>query len=217
MSGTAATKSEAISLGLDRFFTGKPCKNGHIDFRYAKGDSPCLQCCRDRDTRNIWRRRERYAENADTHRALDKARYRGERAATARETSRQWAADNYRRVIENVRNWRRTEKGKAYIKELSRSRGKRVRQATPEWVDGKAIAEIYRDAARIQQETGVEHHVDHIEPLNGTHSCGLHVPWNLQIIPATENLKKGNRICREQTKHSTKLSTTILLSPTMSA
>lgn len=66
-------------------------------------------------------------------------------------------------------------------------------QAMPEWVEPKSIRPIYRKARQLTKKTGVQHHVDHIVPLKGRGVCGLHVPWNLQAIPAQDNLRKANR------------------------
>lgn len=68
-----------------------------------------------------------------------------------------------------------------------------LRQATPSWVDPKELAAIYKEAKQISAETGIEHQVDHIYPITHTEFCGLHVPWNLRIIPAKKNLSKGNK------------------------
>lgn len=65
--------------------------------------------------------------------------------------------------------------------------------ATPAWADLKAIRKIYRMAAQISKESGTAHHVDHIIPLQGRKVCGLHVEYNLRIIPAMENRSKSNK------------------------
>jgi hypothetical protein len=70
-----------------------------------------------------------------------------------------------------------------------------ARRASPPWLTADHWAEInafYETAMLLTLETGEEHHVDHIWPLQGKKSCGLHVPWNLQILTATANLKKRN-------------------------
>jgi hypothetical protein len=69
-----------------------------------------------------------------------------------------------------------------------------ILKATPPWVKSWQFIAVYRACVKRTKETGVEHHVDHIVPLRGKRVCGLHVPWNLRVITATENLHKSNKL-----------------------
>src|SRR5580704_9605208 len=61
--------------------------------------------------------------------------------------------------------------------------GEVASEAIPPWLTDEhldAMQWFYDKARRLTKETGIRHVVDHIAPLNGALSCGLHVPWNLQ-------------------------------------
>lgn len=69
--------------------------------------------------------------------------------------------------------------------------------ATPSWLtsgDRSEISRIYAESSSKSKETGIPHEVDHMIPLRGKTVCGLHVPWNLRVIPAHENRRKGNAL-----------------------
>lgn len=66
-------------------------------------------------------------------------------------------------------------------------------QAWPEWcVADPRFKQIYREAAR-RRKRGENVQVDHIVPIISKVVCGLHVPWNLQIITELENNRKSNK------------------------
>jgi len=82
------------------------------------------------------------------------------------------------------------------IAKASRARRRAsISNATPDWLTAihKAqITEYYEVATALETQTGIKHHVDHIIPLKAKIASGLHVPWNLQVLTATENLRKHN-------------------------
>jgi hypothetical protein len=67
---------------------------------------------------------------------------------------------------------------------------------TPQWLtkeQNQEIKEFYTMAKELETVFPWKQHVDHIVPLLGKTVSGLHVPWNLQILSAKENITKGNR------------------------
>jgi hypothetical protein len=69
-------------------------------------------------------------------------------------------------------------------------------QRTPKWLTKKQLKEIkiiYMVCRWLNAWKMEKFHVDHIVPLQGENSSGLHVPWNLQILTAKENFIKGNK------------------------
>lgn len=132
---------------------------------------------------------ERYAEAKREY--LD----REDVKEAARVRTKQWNEENRERKKQSDKDWRanNVDKKRSY----QAFRRAKVREATPPWLTKEhrhQIALIYKEALRLSEETGVLYHVDHIVPLAGREVSGLHVPWNLRAIPATENHKKSNKL-----------------------
>lgn len=127
----------------------------------------------------------------------------------AKENARRWALDNpekryaiHRKNREQNReqhnatnrNWNSKNQDKKTALEGKRRSSKLSR--TPKWLtadDIERIQALYSVAAMFQRESGIVYHVDHIIPLQGKFVSGLHVPDNLRVIPAVDNLKKSNK------------------------
>lgn len=70
------------------------------------------------------------------------------------------------------------------------------KKATPPWLTEIHLQQIqwyYTVAEMFTSQTGIVNHVDHIYPIKGKSSCGLHVPWNLRVIKGSENSVKHNK------------------------
>jgi hypothetical protein len=121
-------------------------------------------------------------ENPDAYRAGNRIR------------ANRWNEANREDRAEMNRNWFEANPGARALYSANRRRAAKVQTIPLNQNQIEEMAEIYREAKRISEKTGVTHHVDHIIPLRAKGCSGLHVPWNLQIIPATDNVRKGNAI-----------------------
>jgi hypothetical protein len=68
----------------------------------------------------------------------------------------------------------------------------KYKKATPPWADRAAIRAKWEESKRMTAATEVQHSVDHIVPLVNPIVCGLHVEWNLRVVPLAENVRKSN-------------------------
>ena len=208
-------KAQAKAEGKKYYYTGKPCVNGHICERRVHR-SVCLLCDKDRKEKFLskfenpkqamadWKK-EYYSKNPtklQELRAKDLAKYHSDAEFKKRHNKinrKNWmlrmqnpefvAAENKR-----ISEWAKNNKPKRAA--MAEKRRFSLLNATPDWltaVQKAQIAEFYEIAEALNMQTGIKHHVDHIVPLKGKNVTGFHVPWNLQILTATQNISKGNR------------------------
>jgi len=123
-----------------------------------------------------------------------KAQYRKENRDRLLVDKKQDYIKNRARYLADKKVYRQDNKGP--IRALNAARKKVVKMRTPAWLskdDLWLIKEVYKLAAQRTELFGFQWDVDHIVPLQGTTVSGMHVPWNLQVIPATDNIRKKNK------------------------
>lgn len=142
---------------------------------------------------NLIEEREKNKRYYWANRSAFHARYKRnyDKSPDARkEYSRQYRANN----IEKIRL--RSQTNRWQIAAATAMRRARKKSATPCWLSvehKKQIRKLYEEACWLTNETGMQHEVDHIHPLNHASLCGLHVPWNLRVITKIENRAKCNQ------------------------
>lgn len=169
---------------------GKPCRHGHIhsdDGRSwrAASNLTCVECT---DIRILAWTKTPVGKAA-------RARSKRRRAEKIRASSKAYRQANSTEILEYNRDYRakNPEWMQRYYNHYNAGRRAERLQAMPAWSDAAAIEAIYAAAQAKSAETGTLHHVDHIVPLKSNRVCGLHIPENLRVIPAKDNLRKGNR------------------------
>lgn len=203
---------------LSLFHKHKQMADGHINFckvchyekikanRLAKPDSRKAEYARFRERQGFMTRAEYTAkrkENPKGKKTSSREWAQRNKSAQAK-YSKQYEIANKERIQarrsqniemrrETKRLWVKNNLGLVLASSANRRAAKL--QRTPAWLsdfDKIKIKCLYQLAAMRNRESGQTWHVDHIIPLQGEFVSGLHVPNNLQVIPAIENMRKSN-------------------------
>ena len=120
------SRKDALALGLKHYFTGKPCKYGHINIRYVACRG-CKDCSREKTSK----RRQANPEKVE----LQRTNWRNANRERCRETGRLWIKRNPAKNRFKVAKHRATKK-----------------LALPKWADFKKIKEVYKGNKFINEE-----------------------------------------------------------------
>lgn len=179
------TRKAALAKGEKQYLTGNACVRGHVAPRRAK-TGECMEC----RAEHLVQWRKQNPEKVKQHNATQHERFAEKLADRARYY--------YHLDIEKSRaKLRSYQKQNLHVfAKIGAKRKAAKLQRTPLWLNADEhwmIEQAYELAALRTKMLGQVFHVDHVLPLQGKHVSGFHTPYNLQVIPAIENIRKGNR------------------------
>lgn len=158
--------------------------------KIAAGKAKCYQARKEHYNQKS---KEWVSSNRERRRAIVNKSYQNNRESKL-EYSKRYRLENLDVCKERIKNWELRNPDRVRAK-CSRRRAAKI-NAEPSWLtkeDQDKIVLMYALAKDCEIITGDKYHVDHIVPLQGKNVCGLHVPWNLQVLPADLNLAKSNK------------------------
>ena len=158
-------RQQAKLANLIYYARGKECKKCLTDWRLTS-TGQCKECT------NAYMLEYRSTYNA---RRREPYNTRPENKQRRTKHARQWMTKNPGRCRAIAAAW-----GQAKIRKIAKHYKKETVQ-------------IYAQCARLKSLLDVAYTVDHIIPVKHDLVCGLHVPWNLQIIPQWQNRFKSNK------------------------
>jgi 5-methylcytosine-specific restriction endonuclease McrA len=189
------TRAEARDAGLTYYFTGTPCKRGHLSKRHILSGS-CVACATERvkalskDLAYVEKRRKRM-------RAYNKANPDKTRSYSSKWRARNpdhqvlYQEANQERHRARTAAWVRANPDKHAAHGRNRHAKKKAAEGSHTSEDIQRIYQAqYGKCACCKTKVGKKYHVDHIQPLA---KGGSNAPRNLQILCGPCNIRKNDK------------------------
>lgn len=194
--GPIVTRAEAKATGKKRYFTGKPCKHGHISERYTtKGCVACVSA-----TAAVWRtaNRERFDAVArdwqkarKEHVAAKREEWRLANLERCRLTNKAWRQENSDRLKALKKAWLAVNSLRTRCYTENRRARKKANGGshTPEQIEELRTKQRHR-CAGCKASIRNHYEVDHIIPIasGGTNDIG-----NIQLLCMPCNRSKHTK------------------------
>ena len=200
------TRQEAKALGLPICYGSACAKHPELEgLRRVSG--ACVECSKEhlRSSRASNPERTKSQKRKDHLKMMAKPemvqkkrkrdfQYRKENRDSCRAAIVAWSVKNPEKVKLYAKKTKSLNSGRTLAHTVKRRLAKINR--TPKWLttdDHWMIEQAYELAAQRTKMFGFAWHVDHILPLQGRLVSGFHTPYNLQVIPGVDNLRKSNK------------------------
>jgi len=143
------TRAEARRTGATHYFTGKPCKHGHVEYRLTSSGQ-CAECARIQN-------RKSYPERAQKIKEYQ-AEYREANKEKLLEYAREWRKNNRSRAALNTKKWKENNPDHR-LKNIEHRRAKDreyqdKRRSTPKGRIDDALSAGIRDTLKRGEKRG---------------------------------------------------------------
>lgn len=205
----SVARSNALANKVRYYVPEQPCARGHLMRRVS--DGTCVECKRMQEHARVCADRAKYcarkqqervqhlpliAARAAAARANETPSQRAVRLEKARIKQREWRINNPKHTGAAAAKKRYKLNNPHKVRADTVKRRVTKMQRTPQWLSADdlwMLEQAYDIAALRTRLFCFKWHVDHIIPLQGRRVSGLHVPNNIQVIPALANLAKANK------------------------
>lgn len=207
------SRKSALAIGQKYYFTGEPCKYGHIEKRYV-GNGGCVVCLTNRTNKWIESNYEKHIKS----KTEGTRKWRLKNPDRFKMSNHLYWVKNKDKQLAAKRDWRRNnkERDKAYARGLyhkyiekqrlrsrennrkdpegrrARTRNRRAKQRSAEGkhcaADVKRLYSLQKGKCAYCRIYLNEYHVDHIVSIA---AGGSNYPKNLQILCGPCNMSKG--------------------------